>query len=421
MVAATSNRFTAIACVAALCLAMIVATTAAADTYAASRDDDDNINVISLANPRVQACHNAMTAALAKPCAKATRNALYTISPAWNSMVSASNSDRAAKEAQYLSLLSKPLDAMCTPTCAKEFQASDKAISDACSVLQFPNDEKFDVDQRIVQAGSLLGGSMFFGWQAACMRDPVSGDPCGYSLPRKAMRANLRVVAAVPAPPFAFAAYPPPLSDPEPSAGGGSGGDKTAVVVLDTLAPVAARAAFDEAVAEAYTSCTMNSDAKDVLCGGCAVAARQVRIVDNRSGAAGRAWQWLVEKNVAALPTGDSVQHRATTDRDADAKIAASVQHVCGWSLNVDAKTLADAGLKVDDKTMLVDVPFMSGFDHGGLGAGGIVGIVLVLLVILGGGAFLWIRYQRQGGSLLRLRASLKDAWEMHRPHFKKS
>ncbi|KAJ3360850.1 hypothetical protein GGF32_008009 [Allomyces javanicus] len=235
------------------------------------------------------------------------------------------------------------------------------------------------------------------------------------------MRANLRVVAAVPAPPFAFAAYPPPLSDPEPSAGDGSSGDKTrAVVVLDTLSPVAARAAFDDAVAAAYTSST-SLDAKGVLCGGCAVAARQVRIVDNRSGAAGRAWQWLVEKNVAALPTGDSVQHRATADRDADAKIAASVKNVCGWSLNVDAKSLAEAGLEIDDKTMLVDVPFMSGFDHGGLGAGGIVGIVLALLAILGGGAYLWIRYQRQGGSLLRLRASLKDAWELHRPHFKKS
>ncbi|KAJ3360354.1 hypothetical protein GGF31_003248 [Allomyces arbusculus] len=419
MVFATSNRLTAFALLVALCFATQLASAAAADTSSASRDDDDNINVISLANPRVQACHDAMTAALAKPCAKAARDALHTISPAWNSMVSASDSDRAAKEAQYLSLLSKPLDAMCTPTCAKEFQASDKAISDACAVSQFPNDEKFDVDQRIVQAGSLLGGSMFLGWQAACMRDPGSGDPCGYSLPHKAMRASLRVVAAVPAPPFAFAAYPPPLSDPEPSAGGGSGGDKKAVV-LDTLAPVAARAAFDDAVATAYTSST-SSDAKDVLCGGCAVAARQVRIVDNRSGAAGRAWQWLVEKNVAALPTGDSVQHRATTDRDADAKVAASVKTVCGWNLNVDAKSLAEAGLKVDDKTMLLDVPFMSGFDHGGLGAGGIVGIVLTLLVILGGGAFLWIRYQRQGGSLLQLRASLKDAWELHRPHFKKS
>ncbi|KNE70550.1 hypothetical protein AMAG_14672 [Allomyces macrogynus ATCC 38327] len=281
-----------------------------------------------------------MTAALAKPCAKAARDALCTISPVWNSMASASDSARTAKETQYLSSFAKPLDAMCTPACAKEFQASDKAISDACAVSQFPNDEQFDVDQRIVQAGSLQGGSMFLGWQAACMRDPGSGDPCGYSLLRKAMRDNLRVLAVVPAPPF-----------PLPPA--------------------------------AYTSST-SSGAKDVLCGGCAVAARQ------------------------GLPTGDSVQHRATTDHAADAKIAASVKDVCGWSLNVNAKSLAEAGLKVDDKTMLVDVPFMSGFDHGGLGAGGIVGIVLALLVILVGGAFLWIRYLRQGGSLLRLRASLK-------------
>ncbi|KAJ3351654.1 hypothetical protein GGF32_004213 [Allomyces javanicus] len=168
----------AFALVVALCFATQLASAAAADTSSASRDgDDDNVNVISMANPRVQACHDAMTAALAKPCAKAARDALYAISPVWNSMASALDSDRAAKEEQYLSSLSKPLDAMCAPACAKEFQASDKAISDACAVSQFPNDEKFDVDQRIVQAGSLLGGSMFLGWQAACMRDPGSGDP----------------------------------------------------------------------------------------------------------------------------------------------------------------------------------------------------------------------------------------------------
>ncbi|KAI9187658.1 hypothetical protein H9P43_002049 [Blastocladiella emersonii ATCC 22665] len=312
-------------------------------------------NVLPELNPHARTCIDAVAAAKRGACLAEASAEEPKLAKLWEA---ASKGDAKARD-EYLSALTSITSDQCTRACGVEYRAASAAIAKACSVSAFGDDERFTIPEPVVTGASIAAVELVHGWQAMCMASPTSGRACAVDLARADIAAT--------------------------------GGSALAWAALDGGAwSTAGRSAADTAQ-QGWIAKAAAGDAKDLACGGCTVATRQLRSIAHRASARVTD-EWARAKNVVVLhPDGRATTgERRESDRSGDVAGAEAVRGLCGvtspLTIDVEADDVSKVpALKVDADSGMVTVPAIKGYDHPGMSAWAIILIVLAVGMALGG------------------------------------